>query len=345
MDAQTLDRNDFNSQLNKLASWVLPRSSGPDRHLTIHVDAHQVDRETGEVSPDSLFTLGFLIVRATNYTQVYGYRVTGEDHIVVDPGGANSSWRKMTSFPVSEVEIHQPGGHVLKPVKGLFSRRPEHLGFTKATSYGGAPVVIPGDLLLYFNHDSCWRDFLRQGVTRLKDEHPIYKGLEFYNLTFRISLVTLEGARREPGIFGEELTTSFRYEPQSKDFGPCGVVRAMMVLAPLVGKPSTVNISLRYALYQQQEEPERGSEEAEGYNYRLGLMDVTPRTMSWWSPLQASVNVVFDSKGRVIEFNGVSIEPTVFDRDFLVSSNWKLPAFDTTSFLAVQDISLSGLLF
>lgn len=308
----------FVHAVDEAVEFLLPRGSGDQRTLRIEAEAVHPGKDP--------LRFGLLYCRPSNYTQVYVF-VSGVEEIVL--AGEPYNWRTLRSIPLAEVTLDQ--GYVLKGS--------EVLGSAKRTSptATGLWVTIPGHLTSFADHDSCWRDKVREAFPA---ESDLYEYTEFRVL--RVELKGLySGQRPSPHPVGDRTWVNPSPSTLSSAFS---VYTAMMALASAAGRQRVLHVEAAWRLYREESPPEQGTPEASGFNFWWNIRDISPRTPSYWCPLKGEALLVFDEQGRVISFGGQDIPPTALDRDFAMT-RWDLPPSEDIYGLEFFGTTHSGFAF
>lgn len=302
------DTGNFQSGVDGVLNFLLPRGSGPNRVLRFELEAVT---ETGEV-----VRYGVNYVRPHSYTQVYGY-LTGENSVVVK--GSDSNWGTFKSIPLSGVvidDINQirkdPGSGMRGLLAGLCNRD-ELIGRAQTTDYDGHVVTIPGELVCYANHDSCYRDYGTKTLQRVETvgREPIH----IHRVkTWRVLSITIDGPKGDS--FEREVTNDQWVNPNPKTLtGIYALFTAVGALAHIVSKHRSLRLTLDWELFEVKDDG--------------GIIDRTPRDEDYNNPLNAITRLNFNEEGQVVSINGADIEPEFLSRDFFLT-HWDLPESEFT---------------
>ncbi len=147
------------------------------------------------------------------YMRVYLSQDLREEHVVLDfPSG---SWKQVKSMKV-------PEGAKLHPAAmtwdyGLLGLRKQRVAL-KTHGFNNPPTVLPGPVISYSSHSSCWREMVKRKLLDVEKDNG--RTLEKPVLT-SMKVTTMQGDMAWTG----------------RALGWEGVVSAMMALAPINNKP------------------------------------------------------------------------------------------------------------
>ena len=312
----------FERALDTVVEFLLPAGSGPERLLHFQLEA--VNDNTGES-----IRYGVVFCRPSNYTQVYGYIHTGEDEVVLS--GDSSNWGSFKSVPANEVMVDEHGRVARKP-KGFFDKlkSPVILGRLHTTRGGGGGpgvnIILPGKLVCYANHDSCWTDYGVKTLRRFRRDEEDH--FDVHEIT-RYKVLSVSVTGNVSKHYKEDAGPGQTWENPNPDnlVDHYALFTAAMALADCPRRHRSLRFNVDWNLYEEREPVEKGEKQEGRYNYRRRVADVTPRTQDWWSPLRGEARLWFNEEGKVIRFHDQDIEPATFSRDFVMSA-WDLPKTD-----------------